>query len=62
LKEAQQVYHLYGLETNLPEELPADNKQIIRPVMGFHNREGKHNMTPYDWQQFIQFANQYFNK
>jgi hypothetical protein len=62
LKEAQPVYHLYGLETNLPEEMPAVNKQIIQPVMGFHNREGKHNMTPYDWQQFIQFANQYFNK
>lgn len=62
LKEAQPVYHLYGLETNLPEEMPAVDEQIIRPVMGFHNREGKHNMTPYDWQQFIQFANEYFNK
>ena len=62
LKEAQPVYHLYGLETNLPEEMPAVDEQIIRPVMGFHNREGKHNMTPYDWQPFIQFANEYFNK
>lgn len=62
LKEAQPVYHLYGLETDLPKEMPAFNEQIIRPNMGFHNREGKHNMTPYDWQQFIRFANGIFNK
>jgi hypothetical protein len=62
LKEAQPVFKLYGIETNLPPEMPVVNEQIIRPHMGFHNREGKHNMTPFDWQQFIQFADNYFNK
>src|SRR5690606_15261980 len=62
LKEAQPVYNLYDIETNLPPEMPKVNEQIIRPHMGFHNREGKHNMTPYDWQQFIRFADAYFNK
>ncbi len=61
LVEAQAVFNLYGIETNLPSELPNVNKQIIRPIMGFHNREGKHNMTPYDWQQYINFADTYFN-
>ncbi len=61
LKESQSVFNLYGIETNLPAEMPEVNEQIIRPHMGFHNREGKHNMTPYDWQQFINFANVYFN-
>ena len=60
LKEAQPVYRLYGFETNLPEEMPEVNRQVIRPAMGFHNREGKHNMTPYDWQQFIRFADNWF--
>ena len=60
LKEAQPVFNLYGIKTNLPEEMPEVNDQIIRPHMGFHNREGKHNMTPYDWQQFIRFADAYF--
>jgi hypothetical protein len=60
LVEAQAVFNLYGIETNLPSELPDVNKQIIRPTTGFHNREGKHNMTPYDWQHFINFTNAYF--
>lgn len=60
LKEAQPAFNLYGIETNLPDEMPAVDEQVIRPHMGFHNREGKHNMTPYDWQQFINFANEYF--
>lgn len=62
LLEAQPVYELYGFETDLPEEMPQENEQIIRPSMGFHNRKGKHNMTPYDWQQFFQFANEYFQR
>jgi hypothetical protein len=62
LKEAQPVFNLYGIETNLPPEMPDVNQQIISSKAGFHNREGKHNMTPYDWQQFIKFADAYFKK
>lgn len=60
LKEAQPVYRLYGFETNLPEEMPEVNRQVIRPAMGYHKREGGHNLTLYDWQQFIRFANNWF--
>jgi hypothetical protein len=60
LTEAQPVYRLYGFEPSLPEEMPAVNEQVIRPAMGFHNREGKHNITPFDWQQFIRFADNWF--
>jgi hypothetical protein len=61
LKEAQPVFELYGAEACLPENMPEVNTQIICRNTGFHNREGKHNMTPFDWQQFIGFANKYFN-
>lgn len=60
LYEARNVFELYGIESTLPENMPAVNQQLIRPAMGFHNREGKHNMIPYDWQQFIRFADSYF--
>jgi hypothetical protein len=62
LFESQPVFDLYESETNLPIEMPEVDLQIIRPNIGFHNRKGSHNMTPYDWQQFIIFANIYFNK
>ncbi len=62
LKAAQPVFELYGINTNLPSEMPEVNQQIIHPHMGFHNREGKHNMTPYDWQQFMKFADHYFHR
>ncbi|SHF64765.1 hypothetical protein SAMN05444274_10745 [Mariniphaga anaerophila] len=61
LTEAQPAFSLYGIKNCLPTEMPAVNQQVICPHMSFHNREGKHNMTPYDWQQFIQFANKYFS-
>ncbi|MDB4582010.1 acetylxylan esterase [Draconibacterium sp.] len=60
LLEAQAAYHLYGIKSNFPPEMPEVNKQITQSHTGFHNREGKHNMTPYDWQQYIKFANSYF--
>jgi hypothetical protein len=62
LIEVQPVYELYGINPDLPAEMPDVNKQILRSHMGFHNREGKHNMTPYDWQQFIRFADEYFGR
>ena len=62
LVESQPAFNLYGIETNLSPEMPAVNVQVIRPHMGFHNREGKHNMTLYDWQQFINFASEYFKE
>ncbi|HZH73270.1 MAG TPA: acetylxylan esterase [Mariniphaga sp.] len=60
LKEALPVFELYGFNENLPESMPEVNQQVIGSHTGFHNREGKHNMIPYDWQLFIQFANKYF--
>ncbi len=62
LKEAQPVFKLYGINVNLPSTMPEVNNQVIRQHMGFHNREGKHNMTPYDWEQFIKFADEYFGR
>lgn len=62
LFEAQPVFNLYGLKLNLPAEMPKVGDQLIEVPVGFHMREGEHDMTLYDWHNFIRFADRYFNK
>jgi hypothetical protein len=62
LLEAQAAYNLYDIKLNFPKEMPEVNKQVIQSHAGFHNREGKHNMNLFDWQQFIKFANVYYTQ
>ena len=35
------------------EELPPVNTSMITDRMGYHMREGKHNIVLYDWQQYV---------
>lgn len=63
LIHAQDVYALYKKHSALTPEPPEINTPIIRSQLGYHNREGIHNLTSYDWKQFISFANyHYFNQ
>ena len=57
ISEAQKVYALYGKKSGLLPNPPPINTPIIHSVLGYHNREGIHNMTAYDWGNFIRFAN-----
>ncbi|PWJ59472.1 hypothetical protein CLV98_102306 [Dyadobacter jejuensis] len=57
---AEASYELYGLKSSLPNELPAVNTPFTTPPLGYHIREGAHNLTPYDWEQFIAFADQHY--
>lgn len=60
LVEAQPAFRLYGFPLNLPAEMPPVGEQLIQLPIGFHLREGKHDMTLYDWQKFIRFADAFF--
>ena len=59
---AQQVYSLYRSFIPLPGSPPSINISVNNPVMGYHNREGVHDLTVYDWKMFIRFANDHFKK
>ena len=60
LKNAESVYSLYNVESTLPAESPAVNQPIIQSPIGYHIRKGEHNLTAYDWDNFIKFARYHF--
>ncbi len=62
LKNAEEVYDLYGKKSNLPAKPPGINLPIIESQLAYHNREGEHNLTAYDWKNFILFANFHYKK
>ena len=55
-KAATPVYELYGKKGIEVDQQPAVNTPIHN-MIGYHLREGKHNVTAYDWDQYIQFSN-----
>jgi pimeloyl-ACP methyl ester carboxylesterase len=60
LKAAEEAYGLYNIKSNLPAKPPGINQPIIKSQLAYHNREGEHNMTSYDWENFVRFANYHF--
>jgi len=60
-KYASPVYELLGLEGLPTKEMPKINEPVMGTI-GYHIRSGKHNLTTYDWQQYILFANKHFKK
>ncbi|HLQ99830.1 MAG TPA: hypothetical protein VK102_05600 [Sphingobacterium sp.] len=60
LKNAEPVYELYDRKSTVPEKHPKPNRPIYRSPLGYHIREGEHNLTEYDWTQFIKFVDFHF--
>ena len=57
LLNAKPVYDLYHQKTTLPNDMPQVNHPIINSTIGYHFREGAHDLNVYDWTNFIRFAN-----
>jgi hypothetical protein len=60
-KNAGEVYKLYGLKGIAEEEIADCNKPIMNSI-GYHVRSGKHDVTKFDWENFIDFADKHFGK
>jgi len=50
------VFKLLGINSDLSETMPPLNKQVISGRVGFHIRDGVHNLLLRDWNQFMDFA------
>lgn len=57
-KYASKVYELYGKEGLSGKEMPAVNQPLQNGSVAYHIRTGKHDVTDYDWEQYLQFAKQ----
>jgi hypothetical protein len=60
VRSAAPVYALYGIQTDLPANAPAVDEVILTTHTAYHNRTGEHDMTAFDWKNFIRFANFHF--
>lgn len=58
LYHAGPVFRLLGREPLPDEEMPSINHPVMTDV-GYHVRSGVHDVTSYDWQQYLAFADRH---
>ncbi len=57
---ASRVYRLFGLKGIDTEKMPAVNQPVKHGHIGYHIRSGEHDLTYYDWEQYLDFADLHF--
>jgi hypothetical protein len=58
-RQAGPVYELFGRKGLGVETMPPVD-QPVGDFIGYHVRTGKHDVTDYDWQQYLNFADRHF--
>ena len=61
-KHADAVYRLLGVKGLGVDRMPGLDRPVQKGAIGYHVRSGGHNLTSYDWQQFMNFADTHFAK
>ena len=60
-KHAEPVYRLLGKKGLGVDDLPPVN-QPVGDAIGYHIRTGKHDVTEYDWEQYLNFADKHLRQ
>jgi len=58
LYNGSRVYGLYGESPLVSDQLPGINEPRWSGSLGYHIRTGKHGVTRYDWEQYLDFADE----
>jgi hypothetical protein len=61
-KHAESVYHLFGKTGLSKKQMPGLNQPVNEGSIGYHVRSGRHNLSEYDWQRYMDFADRHFGK
>jgi len=59
-KHAGPVYSLFGLKGLGVEAMPEVNQPVFNQI-GYHVREGGHDILPFDWECFMNFTDYHFS-
>ena len=60
-KLAEPVYALFGLKGLGVDKQPGLDQPVGNHI-GYHYRTGKHDVLPYDWTQYLNFADRHFGR
>ena len=60
VNHADGVYRLLGTDGLNADEMPAVNKPIMNTA-AYHIRTGRHDVTLFDWQRYMDFADKHFD-
>lgn len=59
---ATPVYQLFGDPGLGTSEMPEPGGRVGEGRIGYHLREGRHNLTAYDWERFMDFADRHLTR
>jgi hypothetical protein len=62
LKHAEPVYALFGKKGLGTDQMPPVDQPVFGDGVAYHIRTGKHDITPYDWAQYLAFADRALRK